>query len=64
MAEWVRGLQHQMSADIRAVLDQIAQRAARTVPTARYVGITAIGRRTHVQTASAMGRYPVVLDEI
>lgn len=64
LAEWVRDLQHQTSADIRAVLDQLAQRAARTMPTAQYVGVTAIGRRTHVQTASAIGRYPVILDTI
>lgn len=63
LAELVRELPQQTTADSRAVLDGLIHRAAKSVRGAQYAGITIAARRC-LETPAATGRYPIVLDEI
>jgi hypothetical protein len=56
---------HQRSAfDLPALLRDLIEGAAESVPGAQYAGITVTQRRRPAETASATHRYPVLLDEI
>ncbi|OBG38451.1 GAF and ANTAR domain-containing protein [Mycobacterium sp. E3198] len=58
----VRDLQREAPADERT-LESLVRSAAETVPGAQYAGITITGP-SHLETPSATGRYPAVLDGI
>jgi hypothetical protein len=64
LAKLVRELQEHPPDDMEAALGELTKSAARSVPGAQYAGITVARRPNEVETASATGRYPVVLDEI
>lgn len=63
-AQVVADLQQRASFDSRALVGQLIESAAESVPGAQYAGITATKRHRRSQTAAATHRYPVVLDEI
>lgn len=46
------------------VLDELTDSAVKSVPGARYAGITVAARDGSVQTASSTGLYPALLDKI
>lgn len=62
--ELVHVLQRQEAGDIDAVLGELTITAVRSVAVAQYAGVTIATRDGSVRTASATGRYPVLLDEI
>lgn len=57
-------LQRQQAADIDSVLGELTNTAVRSVPGAQYAGVAIATRDGSVRTASATGRYPILLDEI
>jgi GAF domain-containing protein len=63
VAELVQTLQQQ-DTDLDTVLGELTQSAVSAMPEAQYAGITVACRNGKVRTASATGRYPVLLDEI
>ena len=63
VAELVQTLQQQ-DTDLDTVLGELTQSAVSGMPEAQYAGITVACRNGEVRTASATGRYPVLLDEI
>jgi transcriptional regulator with GAF, ATPase, and Fis domain len=63
VAELVQTLQQQ-DTDLDTVLGELTQSAVSCMPGAQYAGITVACRNGKVRTASATGRYPVLLDEI
>lgn len=62
--ELVQALQRQQVNDIDSVLGELTDTAVRSVPGADSAGITIVARDGSLRTASATGRYPVLLDEI
>lgn len=62
LTEMVRDLQREAPADLRT-LESLVRSAAESVPGAQYAGITITGPR-YLETPSATGRYPIVLDGI
>ncbi len=60
----LRDLPNLSPADMLFTVDEIVGAAARHVPGARYAGITALHRHQHVDTTSATGRYPAILDVV
>lgn len=64
MAALVGDFLQQTAFDKQPILDRLTGQAVDTIPSAQYCGITVIGAKTEVSTAAAVGRYPVVLDEI
>jgi hypothetical protein len=60
----VSDLHQRASFDTPAMLRELIEGAARSVPGAQYAGITMTQRRQRSQTAAATHRYPVILDEI
>ena len=63
VAELVQTLQQQ-DTDLDTVLGELTQSAVSGMPEAQYAGIAVSCRTGEVRTASATGRYPVLLDEI
>jgi hypothetical protein len=63
-SQLVADLHQRASFDTDAMLRELIEGAARSVPGAQYAGITVTQRRRRSQTASATHRYPVMLDEI
>jgi hypothetical protein len=64
LTELVRDLQEELPACGHAALDGLIQGAAESVPGAQYAGISVTVGGRRLETPSATGRYPVVLDEI
>jgi GAF domain-containing protein len=64
LAELVRRLQQQEPADIDTVLSELTRSALESLPAAQYAGITIASRDGEVRTATAIGEYPKLLDEI
>jgi transcriptional regulator with GAF, ATPase, and Fis domain len=64
VAELVQTLQRQQDADVDSVLGELTESAVIAMPGAQYAGITIASRNGMVRTASATGRYAVLLDEI
>jgi GAF domain-containing protein len=62
--ELVSDLHQRASFDVPALLRDVIDGAAASVPGAQYAGITVSRRRRLSETASATHRYPVLLDEI
>jgi GAF domain-containing protein len=60
----VSDLHQRASFDVPALLRDVIDAAAGSVPGAQYAGITVSRRRRLSETASATHRYPVQLDEI
>ncbi len=60
----VSDLHQRASFDLPALLRNLIEGAAESVPGAQYAGITVAQRRHPAETASATHRYPVLLDEI
>ncbi len=60
----VADLHQRASFDTPAMLRELIEGAATSVPGAQYAGITVTQKRRRSQTASATHRYPVMLDEI
>ncbi|HWF70413.1 MAG TPA: GAF and ANTAR domain-containing protein [Mycobacterium sp.] len=63
VAELVQLLQQEVT-NGDSVLDELTESAVKSVPGARYAGITVADRDGSVQTASSTGRYPTLLDKI
>ena len=63
-AQLVADLHQRTSFDPPALLRDLIEGAAKSVPGAQYAGITVTQKRRRSQTAAATHRYPVVLDEI
>jgi hypothetical protein len=57
-------LVHQEAIDVDLLIGELTERAAKSVPGARYAGITVADRDGAVHTASSTGRYPELLDKI
>lgn len=64
MEEWIRKLQQHASVDTGTALNQLTECAAQAVPGAQYAGITGTPRHRDIETTSATGPYPVILDKI
>jgi GAF domain-containing protein len=60
----VADLHQRASFDVPALLRDVIEAAAESVPGAQYAGITVSRRRRLSETATATHRYPVLLDEI
>ncbi|MGA8332894.1 MAG: GAF and ANTAR domain-containing protein [Mycobacterium sp.] len=60
----VADLHQRASFDTPAMLRELIEGAASSMPGAQYAGITVTQRRRRSQTAAATHRYPVMLDEI
>jgi GAF domain-containing protein len=63
-AQLVADLQQRASFNTAALLRELIEGAAQTVPGAQYAGITVTKRHHPSETAAATHRYPVVLDDI
>jgi ANTAR domain/GAF domain len=63
-AHLVAELQQRASFDTGALLRDLIEGAAESVPGAKYAGITVTKRRRPSETAAATHSYPVVLDKI
>ncbi|MDT5251499.1 MAG: hypothetical protein QOH07_439, partial [Mycobacterium sp.] len=63
-ARLVAELHQRASFDTGALLRELIEGAAESVPGAQYAGITVTQRRRRSQTAAATHRYPVMLDQI
>jgi GAF domain-containing protein len=63
VAELVQLLQQEV-ANGDSVLDELTESAVKSVPSARYAGITVAARDGTMQTASSSGRYPALLDKL
>ena len=60
----VSDLRERASLDVSALLQDLVEGAAQTVPGALHAGITVTQRRRAAETVAASDRYPVELDEI
>ena len=60
----VSDLHQRASFDVPALLREVIEAAAESVPGAQHAGITVSRRRRLSETAAATHRYPVLLDEI
>ncbi|SRX93840.1 response regulator receiver, ANTAR domain-containing protein [Gordonia sp. KTR9] [Mycobacterium shimoidei] len=63
VAELAQALQQQ-SMDVDFVLAELIENAVQSVPAAQYAGITTVFRDGTVQTTTATGPYPEILDDI
>jgi GAF domain-containing protein len=63
VADMVHVLQHEVG-NIDSLLDELTGSAAKSVPGARYAGITLADRNGTVHSVSSTGRYPALLDKI
>lgn len=61
-AQLVADIQHRSSSDTGALLRELIEGAAGSVPGAQYAGITVTKPQCPSETAAATHRYPVVLD--
>jgi putative methionine-R-sulfoxide reductase with GAF domain len=64
IAALIRDLYARAPAEVATALDELTAAAAHHVPGAQYAGITAIDRRGRIDTLSATGRYPGLVDVI
>jgi GAF domain-containing protein len=64
LVELVRRVQQEEPADIDTVLNDLTKSALESLPAAQYAGITIAFRNGEVRTATAIGEYPKLLDEI
>jgi hypothetical protein len=65
LAALIRDVQDRPPTEIATALDELTVTAVEYVPGAQYAGITVVdGRRGHIDTPSAVGRYPELLDVI
>ena len=64
VAELVQTLQQQQNTDVDTALGELTQSAVSALPGAQYAGLTIAFRDGKIQTASATGSYPVLLDDI
>jgi AmiR/NasT family two-component response regulator len=64
IAQHVHDLRNRPNMDVDAVVTDLVETAASSIPGAQYAGITVVHKRTHVRTQAATHRYPVVLDDI
>jgi ANTAR domain-containing protein/GAF domain-containing protein len=62
--QFVADLHQRASLNTPAMLRELLEGAATSVPGAQYAGITVTEKRRRSQTAAATHRYPVMLDEI
>jgi ANTAR domain/GAF domain len=63
-AQLVADLHQRASVDTAALLRELMEGAAESVPGAQYAGITVTNRQRRSETAAATHRYPVLLDNI
>lgn len=63
-AQLIAEIHQRASFDTAALLRDLIEGAAESIPGAQYAGITVTQRRRRSQTAAATHRYPVMLDEI
>ena len=61
---FIADLHRRASSDTPAMLRELIEGAATSVPGAQYAGITMTEKRRRSQTAAATHRYPVMLDEV
>ena len=64
LAALIRDVQDRPPTEIARALDELTVTAVQYVPAAQYAGITVTDRRGHIDTPSAIGRYPGLLDAI
>ena len=64
IAELVRSLQEQQVTGIDTALGELTASALHSLVAAQYAGITMASRNGKIRTASTIGPYPVLLDEI
>ena len=64
IAALIRDIYARAPAEVATALDELTAAAAHDVPGAQYAGITATDRRGRIDTLSATGRYPGLLDVI
>ena len=64
LASLIRDVQDRPPTEIAEALDELTVNAVHYVPGARYAGITVTDGRGHIDTPSATGRYPGLLDAI
>ena len=64
LAGLIRDVQDRPPTGIATALDELTGTAVQYVPGAQYAGITVTDGRGHVDTPSAIGRYPGLLDVI
>lgn len=64
LAEMVLDLPQRTSPDAVAVLKELTDSAAKSVPGAQHAGITVTDRHNHIETQSATSEYPILLDDI
>ncbi len=60
----VSDLHQRASLDVCALLRDLIEEAAQSLPGAQYAGVTVTQRRRPAETVSATHSYPIVLDEI
>lgn len=63
-AELVHEVQQRPPAEMKYAFDQLVKEAADSVLGAEYAGVTISRRRRDIETASATGRFPTMLDQI
>ena len=64
LAALIRDVQDRPPTEIARALDELTVTAVQYVPGAQYAGITVTDGRGHIDTPSAIGRYPGLLDVI
>jgi hypothetical protein len=64
IAQAIRNFQIKPADDVGAALNELAASSINFVPGAQYAGITVTSRKRPIETAAAIHRFPVVLDEI
>jgi GAF domain-containing protein len=64
LAALIRDVQDRSPTDMARALDELTVTAVQYVPAAQYAGITIVDGRGRLDTKSAIGRYPALLDEI
>ena len=64
LAAVIRDVQDRPPTEIARALDELTVTAVQYVPGAQYAGITVTDGRGHIDTPSAIGRYPGLLDVI
>jgi GAF domain-containing protein len=64
LAALIRDVHDRPSTEIAGTLEELTASAAQYVPGAQYAGITVTDGHGHIDTPSAIGRYPGLLDVI
>ena len=64
VARLMRNVQQEEPTDVDAVLGELTENALESLPGAQYAGITIAFHDGQVRTASAIGDYPRLLDEV